>query len=145
MPYRALTHGRVYNPIYDRNGALIVPSTNSQASAINSQRGVPNNGPTTVQKNKNNQSNKQPRRFYARTLSRNFLMGPNALGDASTFVSNQGKGFPNATPQISVGSTNTFSRRAIARRAVTKLPGTSTNSANCCASAVKNLRGPIFT
>lgn len=120
MPYRALTHGRVKNPILDLNGNLFTPVTHSQASAISSQNGVANNGPVSVQRNKNNQSNKRPKRNYTRTLSVNFLMRPNAYGNPNTFVSGQGKGFPNATPQISVGSTNKFSRRAIARRAVTR-------------------------
>ena len=47
----------------------------------------------------------------------NLLLKPDAFGNPNTFVSGQGKGFPNATPQVSVGSTNVFSRRAIARRA----------------------------
>ena len=106
-------------------------TTHSQASVINSQKGVPNNGAPIHQKNKNNQTNHQPRRYYARTLKSNLLMTPNALGDASTYVSGQGKGFPNAVPQTSVGSTNVFSRRAIARRAVTKRAGVS-ESKNCC-------------
>lgn len=121
MPYRALTHGRVKNPVLDLNGNIFTPSTHSQASAISSQNGVANNGPVSVQRNKNNQSNKKPKRYYARTLSSNLLLRPNAYGNPDTFVSGQGKGFPNATPQVSVGSTNKFSRRAITRRAVTRM------------------------
>jgi len=144
MPFRALTHGRVNNPILDKNGNVFVPKTTSQASAINSQNGVANSGPVTAQKNKNNSSNKQPRRSYVRTrLQINLLMTPDALGPASTYVSNQGKGFPNATPQTSVGSTNTFSRRAIKRRAVTQLPGQAAQadgSRPCPCNPVKKLR-----
>ena len=44
----------------------------------------------------------------------------NAYGPEQ-YVYGQGKGFPNALPQTSVGSTNTFARRAIARRAVTNV------------------------
>ena len=40
----------------------------------------------------------------------------NAYGSGS-YVYGQGKGFPTALPQTSVGSTNAFARRAIARRA----------------------------
>lgn len=130
MPYRALTHGRVKNSILDVNGNIFTPSTHSQAAAITSQNGVANNGPVTVQRNKNNQSNKQPKRSYARRLSSNFLLRPNAYGNPNTFVSGQGKGFPNATPQISVGSRNRFARRAISRRAVTRM--IEPTSRGCC-------------
>ena len=69
MPFRALTHGRVKNSILDVNGNIFTPYTHSQAAAISSQNGVANNGPVTVQRNNNNQSNKQPKRYYARTLN----------------------------------------------------------------------------
>ena len=130
MPYRALTHGRVKNSILDVNGNIFTPSTHSQAAAISSQNGVANNGPVAVQRNRNNQSNKQPKRAYARISSTNFLLRPNAYGDPTTFVSGQGKGFPNATPRISVGSTNKFARRAITRRAVTRM--IDPESRGCC-------------
>ena len=60
----------------------------------------------------------------------------------STFAPGQGKGFPNATPQTSVGSTNAFARRAIARRAVTSVVnnGVKKNCA-CVPQPVKNLKG----
>ena len=141
MPYRALTHGRVNNPILDKNGNVFVATTQSQAAAINSQKG----GPNTVQKNKNNKSNKQPARYYARTLSINFLMTPDALGPKDTYVSGQGKGFPRATPQTSVGSTNAFTRRAIARRAVTQMVGdANSHPCPCNPRQVKNLKGQFL-
>jgi len=143
MPYRALTHKRLLGGRkgFTRNETLTV--TQSQATAINSSKGVSNSGPVASQRNKNNSSNKQPARKYARLLSRNFLMTPTALGTGA-YVSGQGKGFPNALPQTSVGSTNTFSRRAIARRAVTKMVGNE-NSENCCLmKQVKNLKGQIL-
>jgi len=155
MPYRALTHGRVGGGRkgYGRFETFTV--TQSQASAINSSKGVANNGPVTVQKNKINLANQQPPRYYTRSrLQINMLMGPNALGAAvdgngvSTYSAGEGKGFPNATPQTSVGSTNKFSRRAIARRAVTKLPGTTGLngvSKNCCnPKQVKNMKGQFL-
>jgi hypothetical protein len=130
MPYRALTHNRIKHPV-NKDGTTFVPSTNSQASAINSQSGVSNSGPVSRQRNALNSSNKQPAQKYARTRSLNFLMSANAYGQGtrvgkdgktySNYVTGQGKGFPNATPQTSVGSSNRFSRRAIARRAVTNL------------------------
>ena len=116
MPYRSLTHGRV-------RGAQSPPvnAHTNQAKAIESQRGVGNSGP--IRKNNNN-----PRQSTVRTLSRNFLMGPNAYGPAtfrgsdgklySNYSPGQGKGFPEATPLPSVGSVNRFARRAIARRAI---------------------------
>ena len=112
--------------------------TQSQATAINSSKGVGNSGPVASQRNKNNSSNKQPAQTYARLLSINSLMTPNALG-TEAYVSKQGKGFPNALPQTSVGSTNSFARRAVARRAVTGLGAA--NDGPCCTtiSAPKNL------
>jgi len=145
MPYRALTHGRVGGGRkgFTRNETLPSTTTQSQATAINSAKGVGNNGPVASQRNKNNSSNKQPAQKYARLLSINSLMTPNALG-TEAYVTNQGKGFPNALPQTSVGSTNTFSRRAIARRAVTKMAGNKT-SENCpCNNQVKNLKGQFL-
>ena len=124
MPYRALTHGRV-------RGAQTAPANahTNQVKAIDSQKGVGNSGPIR----KNNSTNSQK---TVRTLSRNFLMPPNANGKGS-FSSGQGKGFPEATPLPSVGSVNTFSRRAIARRAVTKMVGDK-NSKNCCLNNKKD-------
>ena len=68
-------------------------------------------------------------------------MGPNTYGQAtftgddgktySNYSSEREKGFPAATPLPSVGSVNSFARRAIARRAVTKRVGVS-DSKNCC-------------
>ena len=118
MPYRALTHGRV-------RGAQTAPANAhiNQVKAIDSQKGVGNSGPIR----KNNSTNSQK---TVRTLSRNFLMAPNAYGNG-TFSPGQGKGFPEATPLPSVGSVNRFARRAIARRAVTKRIGVK-GSENCC-------------
>ena len=53
------------------------------------------------------------------------------------FSPGQGKGFPEATPLPSVGSVNRFARRAIARRAVTKMIGDET-SKNCCLNDKKD-------
>lgn len=129
MPYRSLTHGRV-------RGAQSPPvnAHTNQVKAIESQKGVGNSGP--IRKNNNN-----PRQSTVRTLSRNFLMNPNAYGPAtfrgpdgrlySNYSPGQGKGFPEATPLPSVGSVNRFARRAIARRAVTKRIGVK-GSENCC-------------
>ncbi len=124
MPYRALTHGRV-------RGAQTAPADahTNQVKAIDSQKGVGNSGP--IRKNNSNNSQKT-----VRTLSRNFLMAPNAYGNGA-FSSGQGKGFPEATPLPSVGAVNTFSRRAIARRAVTKMVGDK-NSKNCCLNNKKD-------
>ena len=124
MPYRALTHGRV-------RGAQTAPANahTNQVKAIDSQKGVGNSGPIR----KNNSTNSQ---ITVRTLSRNFLMAPNAYGNG-TFSPGQGKGFPEATPLPSVGAVNTFSRRAIARRAVTKMVGDK-NSKNCCLNNKKD-------
>ena len=70
-------------------------------------------------------------------------MSATAYGSGK-FVSGQGKGFPNAVPQTSVGSTNTFARRAIARRAVTKLVNNDTEK-NCpCNNPIRNLRGELI-
>ena len=129
MPYRALTHGRV-----NRSQNAPANAHTNQVKAINSQKGVANSGPIR----KNNSNNRQS---TTRTLSRNFLMGPNAYGPAtftgadgkeySNYSPGQGKGFPEATPLPSVGSVNRFARRAIARRAVTKIVGDE-KSKNCC-------------
>ena len=151
MPYRALTHNRVKHPINDVNGNTFVAQSNAQASAINSQNGVSNSGSVISTKNALNINNKQPARKYARTLSINFLMGPNAYGAGtqqigtetfSTYAPGQGKGFPNATPQTSVGSTNAFARRAIARRAVTSVVNNGVKkNCVCVPQPVKNLKG----
>ena len=124
MPYRALTHGRV-------RGAQTAPANahTNQVKAIDSQKGVGNSGP--IRKNNSNNSQKT-----VRTLSRNFLMAPNAYGNGR-FSPGQGKGFPEATPLPSVGSVNRFARRAIARRAVTKMVGDE-NSKNCCLNNKKD-------
>lgn len=151
MPYRALTHNRVKHPINDVNGNTFVAQSNAQASAINSQNGVSNSGSVISTKNALNINNKQPARKYTRILTPNFLMGVNAYGAGtqqiggetfSTYAPGQGKGFPNATPQTSVGSTNAFARRAIARRAVTTVVnnGVKKNCA-CVPQPVKNLKG----
>ena len=124
MPYRALTHGRV-----NRSQNAPADADTNQIKAINSQKGVANSGPIR----KNNSTNSQK---TVRTLSRNFLMAPNAYGNGA-FSSGQGKGFPEATPLPSVGSVNRFSRRAIARRAVTKRVGDET-SKNCCLNDKKD-------
>tara|TARA_B100001142_G_C14272223_1_gene631352 strand:- start:741 stop:1196 length:456 start_codon:yes stop_codon:yes gene_type:complete len=150
MPYRALTHNRVKSFITSNNA-----TTQSQATAINSQNGVGNNGPPQVMKNNLHIPSKQSRASnYTRTLSTNFLMNPNAYGNGtkviggvkySAFVPGQGKGFPNATPQTSVGSTNAFSRRAIARRAVTTLVNNGEKKdCACVPQQVKNLRGTFL-
>ena len=125
MPYRALTHGRVA-------GAQLPPANahTNQAKAIESQRGVGNSGPV-----------RKTSIIHCNQICRTFLMGPNAYGQAtftgddgktySNYSSGEGKGFPAATPLPSVGSVNSFARRAIARRAVTKRIGV-TDSKNCC-------------
>jgi hypothetical protein len=91
---------------------------------------------------------------YTRTLSTNFLMNANAYGAGtkviggvtySSYAPGQGKGFPNATPQTSVGSTNAFARRAIARRAVTTLVNNGEKKdCACVPQQVKNLRGTFL-
>ena len=101
-----------------------------------------------------NVNNKQPAQKYARLLTPNFLMGANAYGAGtkviggeiySTYAPGQGKGFPEATPQTSVGSTNTFARRAIARRAVTTLVNNGVKKdCVCVPQPVKNLKGQFF-
>ena len=149
MPYRALTHNRVKSFTTAKNA-----TTHSQATAINSQNGVGNNGSPTVMKNNLNTNNKQPAQKYARTLSRNFLMNSNAYGtgtkvidgiEYASYAPGQGKGFPNATPQTSVGSTNTFARRAIARRAVTTLVNNGVKPCDSCIPPqVKNLKGTFL-
>ena len=149
MPYRALTHNRVKSFITSQNA-----TTQSQASAINSQSGVANSGPTTVMKNQLNISNKKPAQKHVRTLSTNFLMNANAYGTGtkvingvvySAYAPGQGKGFPNATPQTSVGSTNAFARRAIARRAVTSLVNNGQKKdCVCVPQQVKNLKGAFL-
>ena len=155
MPYRALTHNRIKHRVINKDGTTFIPSSNAQASAINSQSGVTNSGPVTRQRNANNSSNKQPSQKHARTSSINFLMSPNAYGQGttvgadgktySTYAPGQGKGFPNATPQTSVGSSNRFSRRAIARRAVTNLVNDgSPSSCECVPKQIKNLRGEFL-
>jgi len=153
MPYRALTHNRIKHAIKNKDGTTFVPSSDAQASAINSQSGVGNSGPVSRQRNAINSSNKQPSRKHARTSSLNFLMSTNAYGKAtsvgvdgktySNYAPGQGKGFPTATPQTSVGSSNRFSRRAIARRAVTNSIGSA--PCPCVPKQVKNLKGEILS
>ena len=147
MPYRSLTHGRVGGGRTGYGRFESIPSnvSNSQAVAINSAKGVENNGPTPKT---NATSGSRPR--IARTLSSNFSMIANAYGSGQ-YVSGQGKGFPTAMPQTSVGSTNAFSRRAIARRAVTNV-NTKTVAGNngeasvveCVSNPVRNTRGEII-
>jgi len=150
MPYRALTHNRVKSFITSNNA-----TTHSQATAINSQNGVGNNGSPQVMRNNLHTPNKQSRASnYTRTLSTNFLMNADAYGKGtkdiggvtySSYVPGQGKGFPNATPQTSVGSTNAFARRAIARRAVTTLVNNGEKKdCACVPEQVKNLRGTFL-
>ncbi len=150
MPYRALTHNRVKSFITSNNA-----TTQSQATAINSQNGVGNNGSPQVMKNNLHIPSKQSRASnYTRTLSTNFLMNPNAYGNGtkviggvtySAYAPGQGKGFPNATPQTSVGSTNAFARRAIARRAVTTLVNNGEKKDGACVpQQIKNLRGTFL-
>jgi hypothetical protein len=152
MPYRALTHNRVKSFLKAENA-----TTQTQATAINSQNGVPNNGSVTTQKNKLNISNKQPSAAWRRVTCTKggcaLLMTPNAYGNGSYVCGDghtgrlckrlgTGKGFPNATPQTSVGSTNTFARRAIARRAVTTLVNNGVKkNCVCVPQPVKNLKG----
>ena len=150
MPYRALTHNRVKSFLTAENA-----TTQSQASAINSQNGVANSGPVTSMKNRLNKSNNNTPPNWGKVNCSNggcaFLMGANAYGAGtttlggtvfSTYAPGQGKGFPNATPQTSVGSTNTFARRAIARRAVTTLDNTGVKKdCVCVPQPVKNLKG----
>ena len=114
MPYRALTHGRV-------RGAQKAPANahTNQVKAIDSQKGVGNSGPI-----------RKTNLIQCRQGCTTFLMPKNAYGNG-TFSPGQGKGFPEATPLPSVGSVNSFARRAIARRAVTKRVGDE-SSKNCC-------------
>ena len=150
MPYRALTHNRVKSFLTAENA-----TTQSQASAINSQNGVANSGSVTSVRNQLNISNNNPPPTWSKVTCSNggcaFLMGANAYGPGtqtlagnvfSTYAPGQGKGFPSATPQTSVGSTNTFARRAIARRAVTTLQNTGVKKdCACVPQPVKNLKG----
>jgi len=128
MPYRALTHGRVKS-YKDKS-----METHSQQSAKNSESGVANNGPPVVQKNKLNLPtghNGKARPIYVRNLMRDLLIPANTFGNDNNFAPNQGKGFPTATPQTSVGSTNTFCRRAIKKRAETKTFVNKKTTTNC--------------
>ena len=147
MPYRSLTHGRVGGGRtgYNRFASLPSSVSTSQATAINSAKGVENSGPT-VRNNSNSGGSQKARRV----ISNNFLMLANAYGPEQ-YVYGQGKGFPNALPQTSVGSTNAFSRRAIARRAVTNV-NTKTVSGNngeasvceCVSNPVRNSKGEVI-
>ena len=155
MPYRALTHNRVKSFLTAANA-----TTHTQTEAINSQNGVPNSGPVTRQKNALNISNKQPSNVWGRiNCSKGgcpFLMSPNAYGSGAYVCGDghtgrlckrlgTGKGFPNATPQTSVGSTNTFARRAIARRAVTTLVNNGVKKdCVCVPQPIKNLKGGLI-
>lgn len=147
MPYRSLTHGRVGGGRKGYGRFESIPSnvSNSQAAAINSSKGVENSGP--IQKRN---ATSGSRAKTARVLRRNFLMLPNAYGPEE-YAPGQGKGFPNALPQTSVGSTNVFSRRAIARRAVTNVNTKELSGhhdqvpqCECVANPVKNTRGEII-
>ena len=66
MPYRALTHNRVNSFITADNA-----TTQSQATAINSQNGVANSGPTTVMKNQLKISSNNPPANWARVTCSN--------------------------------------------------------------------------
>ena len=125
MPYRALTHGRVNTPtnVKGQTGKNVNGKTNSQKKAYNSQAGVANNGSNVSLKNKLHiQSGRVggSRPVYSRMLKQDLLIPKNTFGFDIHFAPNQGKGFPNASPMTSVGSTNKFARRAILRRAETK-------------------------
>ena len=133
MPYRALTHNRVTMAGGTTRFDALTKSA-AHASAINSSKGIANSGSVISQKNKLNINNARPKRYYARTLASNLLMKEDAFGPLSDYKKckggknargrciQEGKGFPNAMPQTSVGSTSVFARRAIARRAVTWNP-----------------------
>ena len=149
MPYRSLTHGRVGGGRngYGRFDSIPSNVSNSQASAINSAKGVENSGPTVL-----HNATSGSRAKTARLLQSNRLMRPDAYGPEN-YVTGQGKGFPNALPQTSVGSTNAFARRAIARRAVTNvntkdLTGHHSQGVEkqceCVSNPVRNLRGEII-
>jgi hypothetical protein len=147
MPYRSLTHGRVGGGKtgYNRFASLPSSVSKSQASAINSAKGVENSGPT-VRHNANSGGSQKSRRI----ISNNFLMLANAYGP-EPYVYGQGKGFPRASPQTSVGSTNAFARRAIARRAVTnintkELAGNhpQEQACECVSNPVRNSRGEVI-
>lgn len=147
MPYRSLTHGRVGGGRtgYNRFSSLPSSVSKSQASAINSAKGVENSGPT-VRHNANSGGSQKSRRI----ISNNFLMLANAYG-SEPYVYGQGKGFPTASPQTSVGSTNAFARRAIARRAVTnintkELAGNhpQEQACECVSNPVRNSRGEVI-
>ena len=125
MPYRALTHGRVNTPtnVKGQTGKNVNGKTDSQKKAYNSQAGVANNGSNVSLKNKLHiQSGRVggSRPVYSRMLKQDLLIPKNTFGFDIHFAPNQGKGFPNASPMTSVGSTNRFARRAILRRAETK-------------------------
>lgn len=138
MPYRALTHGRVSTPtdIKGPTGKNVNGDIDSVKRARNSQAGVSNSGSNISIKNKLNISSGRvggSRPYYARRLQSDLLMKKDDFGTES-FAPNQGKGFPTASPLTSVGSTNTFARRAIKRRAVTKTfsnDKTPANTSNC--------------
>tara|TARA_B110000046_G_scaffold184781_1_gene224221 strand:- start:2717 stop:3169 length:453 start_codon:yes stop_codon:yes gene_type:complete len=147
MPYRSLTHGRVGGGRtgYNRFESLPSSVSKSQVSAINSAKGVENSGPT-IKNNATSGSSQKARR----TISNNFLMLANAYGSGK-YVYGQGKGFPRANPQISVGSTNTFARRAIARRAVTNVNTKIVSGNNgeasvceCVSNPVRNSKGEVI-
>ena len=145
MPYRSLTHGRVGGGRKGYGRFESIPSnvSKSQATASNSARGVENSGPIRKKLSGNRQTT-------SRTLNLNFLMSKIAYGSGE-WSSGEGKGHPNALPQTSVGSTNTFARRAIARRAVTNV-GTASVAGNngeasvceCVSNPVRNTKGEII-
>ena len=155
MPYRALTHNRVKSFLTAENA-----TTNSQATAINSQNGVSNSGSVTTKKNALNTSNKQPSAAWSRVTCTEGgcpgILSPWAYGNGAWVCGDgytgkfckklgTGKGYPNATPQTSVGSTNTFARRAIARRAVTSLVNDGTKKdCVCIPDIVRNSRGVLL-
>ena len=150
MPYRSLTHGRVGSGRSGYGRFASIPSnvSNSQASAINSSKGVENSGPTIL-----NNATSGSRARTARILQSNMLMRQDAYGPEQ-YVTGQGKGYPNALPQTSVGSTNAFVRRAIARRAVTNvntkdLTGHHSQGiekqCECVANPVRNLKGEVIS
>jgi len=123
MPYRALTHGRVNTP-QQIKGATGKNDNNNftvQQKAYNSQAGVANSGSNISQKNKLKMQTGKTRNICStNNITKSPLIPQNNFGPENKFVPGQGKGFPTANPLTSVGSTNTFARRAIKRRAVTK-------------------------
>ena len=153
MPYRALTHNRIKGFLTE-NSPSVLASGNIRAKRISSQKGLTNSGPISIQKNKSEIFKNHTSTVKRRTRCTgegslqykcSFLMSPNAYG-TSSYSSGEGKGYPNATPQTSVGSTNAFARRAIARRAVTTLVNDGQKKDCVCGpQPIKNLKGAFLS